>query len=445
MEKMEKLKAIRDKISQNLVLCESENKDLEKDDLVWESISVDAIKNIDKRETKMKEEISRYAQELRENTEKKNRKNKQMISQKTKEIDKTKITLEVQQDKIRSAIESTRAEIIFAAAAEHGDSMSDLSFTKLRLEIEAFVSGEQHISKSFGILTTVKLSSKSHDTEFKVLKSYTTDLPSVTDLASLDYNTAWISSYAVNVLRQVVVDDMIQTSEESPVSVYDMAKTQNNDILISIIDSSDVKLLTKSGKIKSFISVAPLITTGIHVTNNNDILLGVVEDGDAYNPTDNSCRKIIVFGENKMEKQSYQYNKHKQRLFTYPYRIKDVNTDIVVIDSTSDDDGRVVVLGKEGGVKWSYQGHPQINTEDNQFDPRDFVTTLVGNVIVADYKIHTLHIISGEGGELLTYKVMSDQGVIYPQSLDIDTCGRLWVGCDTYKGKSDAKVHIVKF
>jgi uncharacterized protein YoaH (UPF0181 family) len=39
---------------------------------VWESISVDAIKNIDKRETKMKEEISRYAQELRENTEKKN-------------------------------------------------------------------------------------------------------------------------------------------------------------------------------------------------------------------------------------------------------------------------------------------------------------------------------------------------------------------------------------
>jgi hypothetical protein len=34
MEKMETLKAIRDKISQNLVLCESENKDLEKDDLV---------------------------------------------------------------------------------------------------------------------------------------------------------------------------------------------------------------------------------------------------------------------------------------------------------------------------------------------------------------------------------------------------------------------------
>jgi len=78
---------------------------------------------------------------------------------------------------------------------------------------------------------------------------------------------------------------------------------------------------------------------------------------------------------------------------------------IVVIDSRSDDDGRMVVLGKEGDVKWIYQGHPQINTEDNPFDPCGIVTTSVGNVIVADYTNHTLHVILGEG-ELLTYKVM---------------------------------------
>jgi hypothetical protein len=96
--------------------------------------------------------------------------------------------------------------------------------------------------------------------------------------------------------------------------------------------------------------VSPLITTGIHVTNNNDIILGVAEEC-TYKLTDKSCRKIIVFGENKKEKQSYQYNKHKQRLFTAPFRITDVNSDIVVIDRTSNDDGRVVVLGKEGDVK----------------------------------------------------------------------------------------------
>jgi hypothetical protein len=49
----------------------------------------------------------------------KNRKNKQMISQRAKEIDKTKNTLKVQQEKIQSAMKSTKAEIIFAAAAEY--------------------------------------------------------------------------------------------------------------------------------------------------------------------------------------------------------------------------------------------------------------------------------------------------------------------------------------
>jgi hypothetical protein len=61
----------------------------------------------------------------------------------------------------------------------------------------------------------------------------------------------------------------------------------------------------------------PLQPTGIHLTNNNDIILGFWDKGDAiFKLTDKSCRKIIVFGENKKEKQSYQYDKHKQRLFT---------------------------------------------------------------------------------------------------------------------------------
>jgi hypothetical protein len=43
-----------------------------------------------------------------------------LMSEKAKEIDKTKITLEDQQEKIQTAKKSTKAEIIFAAAKEHG-------------------------------------------------------------------------------------------------------------------------------------------------------------------------------------------------------------------------------------------------------------------------------------------------------------------------------------
>ena len=219
MEKIEKLEEIEDKISQNLVRCESENKDLEKDDYMWDSMSVDAIKKIDARENKMKEEIGKYAQGLRDNIEKNNRKNKQLMSEKAKEIDKSKITLEDQQEKIQTAKKSTKAEIIFAAAKEHGGSVSDLSFTKLRPEIQEFVPGELNISKSFGILSSVKLSNKSHDTELKVLKSYTTDLSVVTRLVFLDKTTAWISSYRDKIIRKVVIDDKIQTIKEIPVQI----------------------------------------------------------------------------------------------------------------------------------------------------------------------------------------------------------------------------------
>jgi hypothetical protein len=47
-------------------------------------------------------------------------------------------------------------------------------------------------------------------------------------------------------------------------------------------------------------------------------MLGVMDKGDTYKLTDTSCREIIVFGENNKVKQSYKYNKQKQRLFTYP-------------------------------------------------------------------------------------------------------------------------------
>ena len=164
IEKLKKLVLIRCEISKNLFRSKSENKDLEKDDCMWDCMSVDAIKKIDEREKKMIGEIRKYGQELRDNIGKKNRKNKQMISQRAKEIDKTKNTLEVQQDKIRSAMISKKAEIIFAAAAEYGDHIPTFSFTKLRPEIQEFVSGKHDISKLFGILSTVKSSNKSHST-----------------------------------------------------------------------------------------------------------------------------------------------------------------------------------------------------------------------------------------------------------------------------------------
>jgi hypothetical protein len=51
-------------------------------------------------------------------------------------------------------------------------------------------------------------------------------------------------------------------------------------------------------------------------------------------------------------------SKYLHRLFTLPCRITtNNNKDIVVVDRTSRDTGRVVVVGCEEGLRWTYTGH----------------------------------------------------------------------------------------
>jgi sugar lactone lactonase YvrE len=142
------------------------------------------------------------------------------------------------------------------------------------------------------------------------------------------------------------------------------------------------------------------------------------------------------------QQHTYQYDSNKHRLFTYPRRITtNNNKDIVVVDWTSYDTGRVVVVGWEGGLRWTYTGHSKINVT-TQFKPTDVVTTTAGHIIVCDFSTHALHVLS-EQGDILTCKVMEDMGIKYPVSLDIDMRGKLWVGCGTGGKHSGAKIHKV--
>lgn len=247
-------------------------------------------------------------------------------------------------------------------------------------------------------------------------------------------------------LSKINIDNKVKPNKINSIQVYDMSMTANTDILLSYCNSSDVYFLAKNtAKIKPFLSVSPLYTFGIHVTKHREIILGVNEVGGTFTLGEESCRKVIIFGMEEKQKIFYEYDKHKHRLFTLPSVIRsNVNKDIVVIDSTSKSNGRVVVLDREGHVNWTYQGHVQVNSKDELFFPVDLVTSLVGHVIVCDCNAHALHIIS-EQGDILTCKVMEDQGIKYPCSLDVDTSGMLWVGCYSGdKNKCNAKICFVR-
>ena len=276
------------------------------------------------------------------------------------------------------------------------------------------------------------------------LHSYTTDLSGISNIITVHDKSTWVNDYKKQVIRQINIDnDNITITKEISYQINNMTLTSNNDILLSVSNSSDVKLLTKSGEIKPFLSVSPLLTKGIHVTSDN-IIVGVKEPGNTYTPTDKSTRALLIFGMVGKQQHTYQYDSNKHRLFTYLHRITtNNNKDIVVVDRTSRDTGRVVVVGREGDLRWTYTGHSKINVT-TQFYPSDVVTTTAGHIIVCDYRRHALHVLSGQGDILTFLKVMRDFGIKYPFSLDIDMRGQLWVGCVEGSEGSNAKIHIVK-
>ena len=325
--------------------------------------------------------------------------------------------------------------------------MSDLNFNPIPSEIKYFIPGKEtvnDISNLFGSLQKMKIPQVESDIDFKVVNSYTTDLSGIYNIITVDDKSTWVNDCNKQVIRQINIDnDNITTTKQISCYIYDMTLTSNNDILLSVFNSSDIKLLTKSGKIKPFFSVSsPLLPHGIHVTSDNYIIVGVIEPGNTYTPTDKSTRALLIFGMDGKQQHTYQYDSNKHRLFTLPQRITtNNNKDIVVVDRTSDDTGRVVVVGREGGLRWTYTGHSKINVT-TQFNPRDVVTTTVGHIIVCDNRSHALHVLS-EQGDILTCKVMEDTGIKYPLSLDIDMGRQLWVGCYTGE-QSGATIHKVK-
>ncbi|VDI33927.1 Hypothetical predicted protein [Mytilus galloprovincialis] len=449
-EKKRELKELEYQYINKFTLCKIEDSKVQDFKTKYKQFLSESVQKIDQQETLIINEVRKYAVALREQLKREKQRIEKSITEKEKNIGKLKETLLNKQSNIHEILESNKAAEVFSANPDFSEKeIPNASFMAFPGETKDFIPTNEDvktISNLFGLLQKTKLPTGLPRINLNVTKSYTTDQYVVERTLILDDKTAWISNCNKSSLYNINIGDTIKTVEDVSVQVYDMSLTGNNDVFLSLFNKTVISLLTtKTGEIKPFLSVSPLISLGIHVTKHNEIILGVSDRGDAYNLTDESCRKVIIFEMDGKQKQSYEYDKHKLRLFTVPFRTtSNVNDDILVLDRTSKDDGRVVVLNREGQVQWTYQGHPQVNSGDKFFFPIDIVTTSVGHVIVADIDNHALHVLSGEGN-LLTCKVMEDQGIIYPTSLDIDIKGQLWMGCYSEDDhRTDAKLHVVK-
>ena len=446
-EKIDELKGAEARYSKDLTLCRAKVNEFQISEAKCESLCDESITTIKKREKQLIDGITKHSQKLQNEIELERKTVKKTFCDLKRQADQAEKTIILHQDEIMAALKSIQGSTIFTTATKSKKMMSDLNFNPIPSEIKYFIPGKETVNdipNLFGSLQKMKIPQVELDIDLEVVNSYTTDLSCIYNIITVDDKSTWVNDYNKQVIRQINIDnDNITTTKQISCFIFDMTLTSNNDILLSVFNSSDIKLLTKSGEIKPFFSVSSLLPLGIHVTSDNYIIVGVIEHGATYTPTDKSTRALLIFGMDGKQQHTYQYDSNKHRLFTVPYRITtNNNKDIVVVDSTSDYTGRVVVVGWEGGLRWTYTGHSKINVT-TQFDPCDVVTTTAGHIIMCDSSTHALHVLS-EQGDILTCKVMEDTGIKYPISLDIDMRGQLWVGCGTGGKQSGATIHKVK-
>jgi hypothetical protein len=355
-EKLDELKGAEARYCKDLTLCRAKVEEFQISETKYESMFDESITQIKEREQTMIDSVRKYSIELQKQIEldQKSEKNKFLnIKRQTDQAEKTIIH---HQDEIMAALKSIQGSTIFATATKSKKMMSDLNFNPIPSEIKYFIHGKETVNdipSLFGSLQKMKISQVQSDIHFEVVNSYTTDLSGIHKIITVDDKSTWVNDYSNEVIRQINIDnDNITTTKQISCKIFDMTLTSNNDILLSVRNSSDINLLTKSGEIKPLFSVSSVLPMGIHVTSDNNIIVGVVERGATLTLTDKSTRALHIFGMDGRQQHTYQYDSNKHRLFTLPYRITtNNNKDIVVVDKTSCDTGSVVVVGWEGGFK----------------------------------------------------------------------------------------------
>lgn len=121
----------------------------------------------------------------------------------------------------------------------------------------------------------------------------------------------------------------------------------------------------------------------------------------------------------------HEYEYHEDghtRLFTLPVRIKqNGNTDICVLNWTSDDSSELVILSLSGCLKSVYLGQ-------NKCSLTDLVCDTYFDIVVSDMENNQIHLLSAEG-EFLKY-LLKENEVNRPFSMSMYD-STLWVG-DNY-------------
>ncbi|XP_061185005.1 uncharacterized protein LOC133193021 [Saccostrea echinata] len=172
----------------------------------------------------------------------------------------------------------------------------------------------------------------------------------------------------------------------------DMCVTDNDDVYFTDIRHKSISCLSPSGSVSTVINTDPLVPLGICQPVDSGLLVTWIDkESDVYKLESHSrrlVRHITVTGEVINE-----YEDGQPRLFTFPYRVtQNSNSDICVLNRTSDTTGDLVIMSPSGRVKFVYCGKDLTKN----FRSTDVVCDSLCNFLVTDLN-NKIHLLSPDG------------------------------------------------
>lgn len=394
-------------------------------------------------EKELKERVSRYTSDILKDLETNWRPIENNIKAKLSILSGNKDGLVSRKGILDEILVSHQFTDVFSAGKTLNDALPNISHTKIQLRKTKFIQG--NISKKVSSQLTAELGSLLTVPDFELINTYQTELCHVENILHNANENYYISCWKDEKLQEVRFQDgKIEIGKSNKIKVYNMARQQNGDLIISS-GESDLKLFSNDGQSKTLKCFSPLKTLGIHVNKSNQIIVGLSESDYFTDPTKESVRKFVIINQQGNIIRIYEHDKDNQRLISWPRRIATVKNNIIVVDLINDQfEGSVVLLNYKGEVLWTYNGSDSVNSDKAKFTPRDIAVSSNDMIVVSDTSNPAIYILS-HTGEIILCKEVKSLGIKLPYSLHFDQNMVLWIGCDVKKeDENKAKVHALK-
>ncbi|XP_062569727.1 uncharacterized protein LOC134231778 [Saccostrea cucullata] len=397
----EKIKKVSKQITENIDLCDSEMKKLQK--------------HYDEIMAKLAEVRICHGQTIRDNLDRKN-----------DQLNHVKSELEMKKRGIVDTVEFME---------ENNSTMSDYSLIDNHRELIKILSElEVHTTNCEHSVRFTRGEINDDSLESLVGKTIDLDDIGVTEINSFQFGDKPITvleafSEEQCYLRQShtkyteKVNQQGKKTQQLNIIPNDVCMTENGDDYFTDLSNKSIRRLSPSGSVSTVVSTDPLLPGGICQSVDSGLLVTLIGcESDSYKLESHSrrlVRHITVTGD-VIHEYEFQEDGHT-RLFILPSTVtQNSNSDICVVNCTSANTGELVIMSPSGRKKFVYRGQ---NLTEN-FNPADVVCDSLCNILVTDPRNKQIHLLSPDGEFL---KFLPDNEVNRPYSLSL-YMSTLWVG-----------------